>query len=141
MPRRMSAAALTIAMSLLACEESAPTPPAGGPVQLPGGVAETVDLAATFANVYTHVLVPGCATGGCHDAATASAALDLGDLHTAYAALVGQPASTAVAAENGWIRVRPGDPERSFLVRKLEGPGVGEGSPCQPPPPSSPRGG
>ncbi len=38
-------------------------------------------------------------------------------------------ATNAVAAENGWMLIKPGDPDLSFLVRKLERPGVGEGAP------------
>jgi hypothetical protein len=47
----------------------------------------------------------------------------------AYANLVGVPPANPDAAAAGLLRVAPGDPERSFLLRKLEGrlaPGEGE---------------
>jgi hypothetical protein len=42
--------------------------------------------------------------------------------------LVGVRAANPVAYEQGWDRVVPGDPDASFLCRKLERPGVGEGA-------------
>lgn len=126
---------LLVAALLLACEEGpppAPTPPAAA---APAAAATDgpVDLAPTFANVHTHVLLRGCASPGCHDAAAASGGLDLSTARSAYAGLVDQPATNPVAAENRWIRVRPGDPDRSFLLRKLAGPGLGEGDPMPAP--------
>ncbi len=34
-----------------------------------------------------------------------------------------------VAKANGWLLVKPGDARKSFLIRKMEEPGVGEGGP------------
>ena len=39
----------------------------------------------------------------------------------AYANLVGVPASNMAAHAAGLLRVAPGDPDGSFLIRKLEG--------------------
>jgi hypothetical protein len=60
--------------------------------------------------------------------------LDLSSAEASYESLVGADGAgvavmNAVAAENGWLRVRPGDPEGSFLYRKLKLPGAGEGAP------------
>jgi hypothetical protein len=55
----------------------------------------------------------------CHAGAavSSSGALDLsGD---AFAALVNVPAENATAKSSGLLRVRPGDPEHSFLYLKL----------------------
>ncbi len=120
----------------LACEEGPPPAPAPPAAAAPAAAAPAdgpVDLAPTFANVHTHVLARGCASPGCHDAAAASGGLDLSTAGAAYAGLVDQPATNPVAAENRWIRVRPGDPDRSFLLRKLAGPGLGEGDPMPAP--------
>ena len=47
-----------------------------------------------------------------------------------YGQLVGVTATNPAAQAPGLLRVVPGDPERSFLVRKLEGSlAAGEGEP------------
>ncbi len=89
----------------------------------------------TLKLIQEKVFQPACATAGCHDAGTAAGKLDLSTIDASYAGLVGTekgklvPSSIKIAAANGWHLVKPGDPERSFLVRKLVNPGVGEGSP------------
>ncbi len=118
-------------LALLGCDDGQktqadPRPPDAGTVDL-GGVADPAQLAATFDNVHHHILQPGCAIPGCHDPAAASGGLDFTVPASAHSALLGAPPQNPVAAENGWLRVRPADPERSFLIRKLAGPGVGEG--------------
>ncbi len=75
---------------------------------------------ATFATVQRLVFARSCATFSCHGAAAAGG-LTLAD-DAAYANLVGvSPANDAARAE-GLLRVAPGDPSRSFLLRKLAGP-------------------
>ncbi len=90
------------------------------------------DLTPTIENVQAQVFDPHCAGQGCHDADTQAGELDLSSAERSYANLVGVDVSNAVALENGWVRVRPGDLDRSFLLRKLEVPGVGEGAPMPP---------
>ncbi len=70
-----------------------------------------------------------CATSGCHDAETAGGELDLSTVDASYDGLVDVPAVNSVAAANGWRLVLPGEPDLSFLVRKMEEPGLGEGAP------------
>jgi len=80
--------------------------------------------AATFATVRDQVFEPACA--GCHAGSSPAGDLVLGagmDLD----ALLAQPANP-VARESGWRLIVPGDPDGSFLVRKLDGPGLGEGA-------------
>jgi hypothetical protein len=83
-----------------------------------------------FAEIERRVFRMSCATASCHGVARAGG-LELTP-GAAYAGLVGVPASNPVAAAAGLLRVLPGDPDRSFLVRKLEGalgPGEGEQMP------------
>ena len=62
------------------------------------------------------LFVPRCAVAGCHDDGTAAGGLVL-TRERGRAMLVGVPVGAAAAT--GWRRVEPGDPDRSFLVRKL----------------------
>lgn len=72
--------------------------------------------AATFSSLQSDFLTPSCARGGCHSAASASAGLVL-EASQSFVALVSAQ-STQQAALN---RVTPGDPENSYLIRKLRG--------------------
>lgn len=72
---------------------------------------QACDLAALQANVLT----PKCASAGCHDAsATAAGDLDLASAGLA-ARTVGKPA-TGCGAQ---VLVKPGDPDGSYLLRKV----------------------
>ncbi len=77
-----------------------------------------------------HVFTPTCA--GCHQPGALSADIDLSTAEASRASLVDVPAQNTVASENGWRLVLPGNPELSFVLRKIEGPGVGEGAPMPP---------
>lgn len=90
------------------------------------------NLEPTLENVQKHVFTPACATSGCHTAETAAGGLDLSTADASYEALVGKPALNGIAAENHWKLVTPEDPDLSFLCRKLEQPGMGEGAPMPP---------
>lgn len=94
-----------------------------------GGSEETGDLQPTLAALQGAVFTPACATSGCHDAATVAGELDLSTASRSYESMVGVPSRNRVAKENAWLMIKPGEPERSFLVRKLDGPGLGEGDP------------
>jgi hypothetical protein len=82
-----------------------PLPPGGGT----GGA-----LTADFASIQDHVLTPICTV--CHAGGSAPQGLRL-DATNSYALLVGVP-STEVPAI---LRVKPGDPDNSYLIQKLEG--------------------
>jgi hypothetical protein len=86
-------------------------------------------LAATFDNIQEYIFAPGCATQGCHTSERAAGGLPLGSADESYQALLNVPAVNSVAGQNGWLLVKPGDPELSFLVRKIDAPGLGEGAP------------
>lgn len=82
---------------------------------------------ATFAEVQQMIFAPSCAMELCHDAASATGGLVL-DEATAHAQLVGVAPTTFAANAAGLLRVAAGDPRRSFLLVKLEGPPPGQGS-------------
>jgi hypothetical protein len=84
--------------------------------------------AATFATIQRKVFTPACTAPSCHGGGGAGGlVLSAG---AAYGDLVGVAASNPAAHAAGLLRVAPGDPDRSFLLRKLAGTlGAGEGAP------------
>jgi hypothetical protein len=88
----------------------------GNPIAPGGGVSQP--LTADFASIQEHVLTPICTR--CHIGAGAPEGLQLDSAHS-YALLVGVPSAEQPAV----LRVSPGDPDSSYLLRKLEGaPGI-----------------
>ena len=71
-------------------------------------------LAPTFASIQQNVFTPACTR--CHSGAAAPAGLRL-DEASSYAMLV----NVASVEVPGLRRVRPGDPDLSYLIQKLEG--------------------
>jgi hypothetical protein len=71
-------------------------------------------LAPTFASIQQNVFTPACTR--CHAGAAAPAGLRL-DEASSYAMLV----NVASVEVPGLRRVRPGDPDLSYLIQKLEG--------------------
>lgn len=72
--------------------------------------------ATTLSGIQTSVFSGRCATSGCHDSVSAEQGLIL-EAGQAWEHLVDAPVTQAP----GERRVRPGDPTRSYLVRKLRG--------------------
>jgi hypothetical protein len=64
------------------------------------------------------VFVPNCSTSGCHSAEAKAGQLDLSPGH-AYAQLVNVPSENVGPKDDGLLRVKPGDPDASFLVVKV----------------------
>ena len=89
---------------------------------------DAADMEPTLTNVQSQVFDECCATAGCHNDETQAANLNLSDADVSYQALVERPSENSVAREGRWMLVKPGEPERSFLIRKIEQPGVGEGA-------------
>jgi hypothetical protein len=81
-----------------------PLPPAGG------------GPAFTFARIQAEVFTPTCAKSGCHAASAASGGLVL-EAGRAYGQIVGRPSTERSTLR----RIEPGDPERSYLIKKLRG--------------------
>lgn len=110
-------------LSLLAagCGELATLPTE--PVDIP-------DPTATFTRVQNEVFTPSCAVAGCHDAIGQQQNLMLTE-GAAYAMIVGRR-STEVATLD---RVSPGNPDASYLYRKITGASIsGERMPFGQPP-------
>jgi len=73
-----------------------------------------VTFPPTFSNIQQNVFTPICTQ--CHIGASAPEGLHLDEANS-YAALVGVP-----SVENpAFLRVKPGDPDNSYIIRKLEG--------------------
>lgn len=88
----------------------------GNPIASGGGGSQP--LTADFSSIQEHVLTPICTR--CHIGAGAPEGLQLDSAHS-YALLVGVASSEQPAV----LRVAPGDPDSSYLLRKLEGaPGI-----------------
>lgn len=73
-----------------------------------------IDLAPTLESIQANVFNPFCIT--CHSGAAAPLGLRL-DAQNSYTALVGVPS----VQDGALFRVAPGQPDQSYLVRKLEG--------------------
>jgi hypothetical protein len=78
----------------------------------------------TLQEIQDAIFTPRCAIPTCHDAGTAVENLNL-TAGSAYGQLVNVPSTVNSAL----LRVDPGDPDKSFLITKVEGPPpLGEGS-------------
>lgn len=93
----------------------------------PGPDAATPYLEPTLVNLQEQIFDKACATAGCHTAEDAAGGLNLSSVDASYQGLLEVPARNAVAAQSGWLLVTPGEPNLSFLIRKMELPGLGEG--------------
>lgn len=96
----------------------------------PGGGTDPIDPSATFTRVQTEVFTPTCARAGCHDLIGQQSQLVL-TAARAYTNTVGVPSVEMPQLR----RVEPGDPNGSYLYRKITGSGItGERMPLQLPP-------
>jgi len=105
-------ALLLVPGSMVACSGGSgdglpPSPPSSS---LPGS------FDAVFSQVQDYVFTPGCAVSGCHTGAGAPQGLQLDSVNS-YANLVGVASSENPSS----LRVKPGDPDSSYLIQKLEG--------------------
>jgi hypothetical protein len=83
-----------------------------------------------FSEIQANIFTPNCATTGCHLGAAAPQGLRLDDANS-FGMLVG----VASSQESSILRVAPGDPDNSYLLRKLEGSAsVGAQMPLSAPP-------
>jgi hypothetical protein len=101
---------------------------AGGATGGAAGTTPAQPAAVTFTSVYTDIIVAsGCIAGpACH--AQPAGNLRMIDQATAYMNLVGVAAmgmntmgGTTNCKDTGLVRVKPGDPDDSLLIKKLEG--------------------
>jgi hypothetical protein len=101
-------AAICLSFLLAGCGKvKTPTEP---PPAEPGGEA------FAFSRIQTEIFSPVCAQAGCHDAGVASGEMVL-EAGRSYGEIVDRPS----AGRPGLDRVEPGDPERSYLLKKLRG--------------------
>ncbi|MEA2559951.1 MAG: hypothetical protein QOH06_1455 [Acidobacteriota bacterium] len=95
------------ALLLAACGDvKSPTEPLGAPD----------GQAFTFAQVQAQVFTPTCAKAGCHSASAGSGGLVL-EAGRSYGEIVNRPAVGNASLD----RIEPGDPGRSYLIKKLRG--------------------
>jgi hypothetical protein len=91
-----------------------------------------LEAGSSFALLQEKILTPNCATSGCHDTRNAVGGLDLSP-SVAYQNLVGASAVNANAKADKLLRIKAGDPYKSFLYIKLDSanihPSDGYGSP------------
>ncbi len=91
---------------------------AGGDFSLAFTLATPVVIGPTLDQIQAVVFTPDCATSGCHDNTTQAAGLSLANADTSYAEMVGE-FSNQTGQENVML-VAPGDPDASYLIRKME---------------------
>ncbi len=89
-------------------------------------------LEPTLDAIQARVFEPSCALTGCHSALDSAGEVDLSTADASYASLVDVRATNAAARAVQSMRVKPGDPERSFLRRKMDRPGADEGDTMPP---------
>jgi len=71
-------------------------------------------LTATFDSIQENIFTPICTK--CHIGASAPEGLQLDEQHS-YALIVGVPS----AEQMGLLRINPGNPDQSYLIRKVQG--------------------
>jgi hypothetical protein len=89
---------------------------------------ECSGVAATFRSVQK-VFAQSCALESCHSSFAREGGLVLDSEEVSYSNLVGKESVHEQAKSAGLLRVKPGDPENSFLIRKLRGLGPGDSMP------------
>ena len=77
----------------------------------------------TLARLASGIFTPKCATSGCHAGATPSAALSL------EADRLAEVVGARSRQEEGALLIDPGNPDGSYLIRKVKGTGSGEQMP------------
>jgi hypothetical protein len=93
---------------LVACGKvKSPTEPA-----MPAGTGP----ALTFAQVQAEIFTPSCAKSGCHVTGVAAGGMVL-EAGRSYGQTVGKPSQESPL----FPRIQPGDPERSYLFKKVRG--------------------
>jgi uncharacterized protein involved in high-affinity Fe2+ transport len=125
---RLAAAVIAAAGALAGCDvetfddavaripEGSAPPPSGSPPPPPPPPPPAAGFGPNFSEIQANVFTPDCATSGCHAGANPAAGLNLEEAGS-YAMLVGIQSSQDAAFQ----RVEAGDPDNSYLVRKLEG--------------------
>lgn len=90
---------------------------AGGTFLAQFSVSTPVVIGPTLDQIQTVVFTPSCATVGCHTGAVPAEGLDLSNADASFMEMVGVPS----VQEPAIPLVVAGDPNGSYLIRKLEG--------------------
>lgn len=101
-----------------------PGPKVGARIVLPAkdaGSFATDGGGVPFSKILQDVIVPTCAQTYCHEANPPAAPMTL-DAEQAWDSLVGTPSSQ----EPSLLRVKPGDPDNSYLLIKLRAVSISE---------------
>ncbi len=94
-------------------------------------VSSPVVIGPTLDQIQAVVFTPSCATVGCHTAVAPAGGLDLSSADASFMGMVGVPSVQEVAT----LLVAAGDPNGSYLIRKLEDNNIVAGTAVMPPPP------
>ncbi len=111
-PARNTACAVLATLSALVAAGCGTVKSPTEPPPLSGGTGS----AFTFSRIQAEIFTPTCAKSGCHAANTASAGMVL-DAGRAYAQIVGRPSTEQPTLH----RIEPGDPNHSYMIKKLRG--------------------
>lgn len=84
-----------------------------------GGTGDPIDPTATLTRVQNEVFTPTCAAIGCHDPLGQQQGMVLSPGRS-YASTVGKGSTESPSL----MRVTPGDPNNSYLYRKITGAGI-----------------
>jgi hypothetical protein len=105
---------LLCALFIAACAGNGQGLDANGRPLVPGGAGPSLPLSDDFESLQENIFTPICSV--CHVGGSAPQGLRL-DAANSYNLLVGVP-STEVPSI---LRVKPGDPDNSYIIQKLEG--------------------
>lgn len=83
-----------------------------------GGGSSAPPETSTFERLQTQIFDVSCSSDSCHGSVGQAGGLVLDEGYS-WDALVGQQPANRIAANRGWMRVNPGEPETSFLLAKL----------------------
>src|SRR5262249_48898404 len=100
-----------------------------GPGPEPEPTPAPTEIGGELEGIANDIFTPRCALPSCHSSTGMAGALVL-EHDLVYDELVGVPSFSSGARSAGLLRVAPGDPDASFLIRKLTGDlAAGQGSP------------
>lgn len=75
-----------------------------------------IPLSSNFTSIQANIFTPSCALSGCHSGTSPQAGMSLEE-NQSFTSIVDQPSSEVPQLK----RIDPGNPDDSYLIRKLEG--------------------
>jgi Big-like domain-containing protein len=136
---RVEELVMAVNAALGGCAVITPTPNLGSPTVTPTPTATPTTGAssptpsptssgATLANIQATIFSTTCTDAACHSSLAQAGNLVL-EAGMSFSQLVNAPPFNFAAQQAGLLRVKPGDPDNSFLTIKLTGPSLPQGSP------------